>query len=208
MTKIKLCGLTSKRDVEAVNRLLPEYIGFVFAARSKRYITKDTAAILKKNLHPSIAAVGVFVGEKEEHVARLLNKGIIDLAQLHGGEDEAYIKRLRLMTDKPLIKAFTIESRKDLTVAQESTAAFGLLDSGLGGTGTTFDWSLLRHMSRPYFLAGGLHADNIQMALNRLNPYAVDVSSGIETSGHKDYEKMTRFVETVRMTAKRKEEIL
>lgn len=198
MTRIKLCGLTRPCDIEAVNELKPEYIGFVFAQKSRRYITAEKAEELKKLLHPDIETVGVFVNENVETVARLLSGGIIDIAQLHGSEDENYIGQLRKLTDKSIIKAFRIESEQDIINAQNSSADFVLLDSGNGGTGTVFDWELLMNISRPYFLAGGLDNSNIQDAVRRLNPYAVDVSSGIETDGLKDKNKMTEFVDIVR----------
>lgn len=198
MTRIKLCGLTRPCDIEAVNELKPEYIGFVFAQKSRRYITAEKAEELKKLLHPDIETVGVFVNENVETVARLLSGGIIDIAQLHGSEDENYIGQLRKLTDKSIIKAFRIESEQDIINAQNSSADFVLLDSGNGGTGTVFDWELLMNISRPYFLAGGLDNSNVQDAVRRLNPYAVDVSSGIETDGLKDKIKMTDFVDIVR----------
>mgnify|MGYP002770781776 CR=1 FL=1 len=198
MTKIKLCGLTRPCDIQTANQVLPEYIGFVFAAKSKRCITPNEAANLKRRLHPFIQAVGVFVQEKTETIAELLNTETIDLAQLHGGEDENYIHRLRRLTDKPLIQAFRIETKQDMAAARASTADYVLLDSGPGGTGTTFDWTLLTHIDRPYFLAGGLYPGNVQSAVEALQPYAVDVSSGIETAGKKDPEKMAAFVHAVR----------
>lgn len=197
MTKIKLCGLSRPCDIETANRLSPEYIGFVFAAKSIRYVSSEKAAELKKLLHPSIKAVGVFVRENPETVAELLRSGIIDIAQLHGGESEDYIKQLRTLTDKPLIKAYRIDTEQDMEAANISSADYVLLDSGQGGTGTTFDWNLLGKIDRPYFLAGGLNADNVRSAIERLNPYAVDVSSGIETDGHKDIRKMEDFVHAV-----------
>ena len=139
----------------------------------------------------------MFVDEAPEIVADLLNSGIIDLAQLHGGEDEAYIQGLRQLTDQPIIKAFQIKSRHDLAEAEACTADHILLDSG-AGTGNVFDWSVLRDVKRPYFLAGGLSPDNVGDAVRLLHPYAVDVSSGIETDGRKDEEKAAAFIAAVR----------
>lgn len=198
MTKIKLCGLTRPCDIEAANELGPEYIGFVFAKGSRRYTDVDKAAGLRALLRPDISAVGVFVNEEPECVAALLKRGIIDVAQLHGGEDEAYIHRLRALTDAPIIKAFRVETERDVITAERSGADYILLDSGSGGTGTVFDWRLLRRMERPYFLAGGLNPDNAAQAVGALHPYAVDVSSGIETNKLKDAEKMRAFVRAVR----------
>jgi phosphoribosylanthranilate isomerase len=197
MTKIKLCGLSRICDIEAANRLKPEYIGFVFLPKSKRYVTYEKAKELKSLLSPDIKAVGVLVDESAEIVARLLNDGTIDIAQLHGGEDEDYISRLRKLTGKPIIKAFRIESEEDIARAEKSSADHILLDSGMG-TGKVFDWSLIQSIKRPYFLAGGLDCDNVGEAIKKLRPYAVDVSSGIETNGLKDKEKMAAFVAKVR----------
>ena len=197
MTSIKLCGLSRPCDIEAANELKPEYIGFVFAPKSKRYVTPEKAKELKQLLAPEIRAVGVFVNENPESVACLLNDGVIDIAQLHGNEDEDDIRRLRNLTNKPIIKAFRIETARDIADAESCTADYVLLDSG-AGTGTVFDWKLIQGIGRPYFLAGGLEVDNVGNAVKSLNPFAVDVSSGIETDGVKDKIKMAAFVAAVR----------
>ena len=202
MTKIKLCGLTRPEDIAAANALRPDYIGFVFAPKSKRYVSKETAAELKAQLLPEILAVGVFVNEAPETVAALLDAGIIDLAQLHGQEDESCIDRLRSLTNKPLIQAFRVDGAESLAKARKSPADLVLLDSGPGGTGTAFDWTLLDKFDRPYFLAGGLDPGTVGGAVKLLHPYAVDVSSGIETAGKKDEQKMAAFVAAVRKNEK------
>ena len=171
MTKIKFCGLKRTEDIKYANELNPDFIGFVFAPKSKRFVDEDLNA-----------------------VAKLLKDGIIDIAQLHGSEDDEYIKRLRTLCDKPIIKAFMIESPDDIKKANESSADYVLLDSGKG-SGVTFNWDLIKEVNRPYFLAGGLDCDNVENALNSLTPFAVDVSSGIETDGYKDFEKMSRFAQ-------------
>jgi phosphoribosylanthranilate isomerase len=197
MTQIKMCGLRRPEDIEAVNELKPEYIGFVFFPGSKRYVTPETAKALRAGLNPGIKAVGVFVDEDPETVARLLEEGVIDIAQLHGHEDETYLTELRKKTDKPLIRAFRIRNAEDAQRAQTSTAEQILLDAG-AGDGKTFDWSWLKEMTRPYFLAGGLNPENAGEAVRELKPYAVDVSSGIETEGYKDINKMRAFARAVR----------
>ena len=184
MTKIKLCGLTRREDILAAKSLSPDYIGFVFAKNSRRFVSPEKAAELKELLNPGIAAVGVFVDEAPKTVAALLTAGIIDLAQLHG-------------SDKPLIRAFRVRTPEDLRTAAASRADHILLDSG-AGTGSVFDWSLLRDFDRPYFLAGGLHPGNAAEAVTLLRPYALAVSSGIETDGRKDPRKMKDFVTAVR----------
>ncbi|MDE6320480.1 MAG: phosphoribosylanthranilate isomerase [Lachnospiraceae bacterium] len=198
--KIKLCGLRRPCDMEVANELRPDYIGFVFAKKSIRYVSPEQAASLRKLLNPDILAVGVFVKERTETVADLLASGVIDMAQLHGGEDETYMKALRRLTDRPLIKAFSVRGEEDIQSACKSTAELVLLDAGEGGTGTAFDRTLLQNMNRPYLLAGGLDASTVGEAVKRWRPYGVDVSSGIETDGYKDAEKMRAFVRAVRET--------
>ena len=197
MTKIKFCGLSRSCDIEAANELKPEYIGFVFAEKSKRYITPEKAKDLKQLLDPEIKAVGVFVNEDPKRAACLLNNDIIDIAQLHGSEDEDYIRRLRSLTDKQIIKAFRIETARDIADAEVCAADYILLDSG-AGTGTVFDWKLIQDIGKPYFLAGGLGTHNVEKAVKLLRPFAVDVSSGIETDGVKDKVKMSEFAAAVR----------
>lgn len=201
MTKIKLCGLTRPEDITAANVLEPDFVGFVFAPKSRRYVTGEQAGTLRKQLSPTIQAVGVFVDEEPERVAALLEAGIIDLAQLHGREDECYLERLRALTEKPIIQAFPIKTPKDLERAQASSADNILLDSG-AGTGIPFDWTLLKNFRRPYFLAGGLGPDNVAQSIESLHPWGVDVSSGIETGGVKDFHKMAAFVAAVRKEEK------
>ena len=207
MTRIKLCGLSRPCDIEAANALKPEYIGFVFAPKSRRCVSPETAEALRKMLDPAIRAVGVFVREDPERIAGLLDRGIIDLAQLHGNEDEKYIARLRALTGKPLIRAFRVDSPADLADARESAADFILLDNGAGGTGESFNWSLLQGFGRPYFLAGGLNPENAAAAVETLRPFAVDVSSGIETDGVKDGKKMKAFVDAVRTVSRKDDEL-
>ena len=199
MTKIKLCGLSRPRDILAANQLRPEYIGFVFAPKSSRYISSGQARELKALLSPSNPGSGVFVNEGIDRVEELLNSGVIDL--VHGSEDADYIRQLRTRTGKPVIQAFRITSEEDVKRAEHSMADHILRDAG-AGTGTVFDWSMLQQLRRPYFLAGGLGLHNVEKAVEELHPYGVDVSSGIETDGGKDPEKMAAFVAAVRKGAK------
>lgn len=197
MTKIKLCGLSRQCDIEWANELKPDYIGFIFWSKSKRNVSPEKAKELKALLSPDIKAVGVFVDEPIGNIAKLLSDNIIDLAQLHGSEDEEYITRMKALTDKPVIKAFRIKNENDITSAKNCKADFILLDSG-AGTGRSFNWNLLENIDRPYFLAGGLYPENVEIAIDTLSPFAVDVSSGIETDNLKDKNKMTAFVNAVR----------
>lgn len=196
-TKIKLCGLTRLCDIQTANQLQPEYIGYVFAPQSKRYLPPEAAAQLTEQLSEGIQAVGVFVNQRVDIVADLLQRGVIHMAQLHGEEDASYIARLRAYTDCPIIQAFRIRQAEDVTAAMHSSADYLLLDSG-AGTGETFNWAWLQAVTRPYFLAGGLTPANAAHAVQALSPYAVDVSSGIETHGRKDPAKMAAFVHAVR----------
>ena len=197
MTKIKLCGLTRPCDIEYVNELLPEYIGFVFAPKSRRYISPEKAEVLREHLDDRITPVGVFVDEKIEVIADLIKRKIIDIVQLHGNESEQYIEDLQRVIDCPVIKAFRMESETDIVSANNSSADYVLLDSR-GGTGKVFDHSLLKDIARPYFLAGGLTPENVETAIKQLAPFAVDASTSLETDGFKDKIKMTAFVNAVR----------
>lgn len=198
MSKIKICGLKQKSDIEFVNELKPEFIGFIFAGKSKRYVSYEKAKSLRSLLYKDIKAVGVFVDEKQENIIRLINEGIIDIIQLHGDENAEYIDSLREKTDVTIIKAFSIKSEEDIRLAENSSADYVLLDSGKGGTGNNFNWEFLNNLRRYYFLAGGLDAENVGVAIKKFNPFAVDVSSGIETDGIKDYNKIKKFIEAVR----------
>lgn len=194
MTKIKFCGLKTLDDVCHANELFPEYVGFVFAPNSKRYVAPAQTEQLRKALSKKICAVGVFVNENPEKVAELLNNGIIDVAQLHGDEDDSYVKNLRGLTKKIIIQAFRSDK---IVAAEKSFADFVLIDAG-AGDGKVFDWTLIKNLRREYFLAGGLNPENVGKAIELLNPFAVDVSSGIEINGRKDLGKMTAFAKVVR----------
>ena len=197
MTKVKFCGLSRECDIKFANELKPDYIGFIFWEKSKRYIDFQKAEILKKILIHEIQAVGVFVDELPEKIADLANNNIIDVIQLHGHENNSYIEKLRSLTNKPIIQAFKISSEKDVENADSSIADYVLLDEGKG-SGKNFDWNLIGKISRDYFLAGGLNPDNIEYAIKSLKPFAVDVSSGIETNSLKDKSKMKDFISKVR----------
>lgn len=197
MTKIKLCGLTRPEDIRAANAFMPDYVGFVFARGSRRCVTPERAAELKALLIPSITAVGVFVNERPERVAELMRGDVIDAAQLHGDEDDEYVARLKRLSGGEVIRAFRVRSAADAARAERSVADRILLDAG-AGDGVPLDLDLVAGVEREYFLAGGLDARNVRAAIRRLSPYAVDVSSGIESNGIKDEKKMAAFVAAVR----------
>lgn len=184
-------------DVEAVNELMPEYIGFVFVKTSKRYLSPERAEKLKKHLNPDITAVGVFADEGIKRIAELCDRELIDMVQLHGKENEKEIQSLRAHIVQPIIKEFCVKTMEDIRKAKRSSADYILLDSG-AGTGIVFDWKLIKEIGRPYFLAGGIQSENVGDAVKQLNPYAVDVSSGIETGGRKDKKKMQALIAAVR----------
>lgn len=197
MTKIKLCGIQRYEDIDVVNELLPDYIGFVFAKKSKRFISYDMAKSLKKRLDKRVKAVGVFVNESIENIIYLVRNDIIDLIQLHGDEDREYISKLKNYVNTPVIKAFRIKYKDDINNLYKEGSDFILLDAG-AGDGKTLDESILKDFKDDYFLAGGLSPDNIYEKINTLHPFGVDVSSGIETDGKKDADKMRKFVKLVR----------
>ncbi|QOX63072.1 phosphoribosylanthranilate isomerase [Anoxybacterium hadale] len=229
MTKIKICGLFRPEDMGFVNEARPDYIGFVFA-NSRRRVNPETAAVLRRLLNPGIKVVGVFVDAPIEIPISLTRGGIIDLVQLHGNEDETYIRALKQKLSEisirdalqetagssdlpeavncfPVIKAIRVERPEDITAMQGSAADYLLLDNGSGGTGKTFDWSLVlqagtagNENKKPFFLAGGLNPGNVEDAVKTLSPYAVDVSSGVETDGLKDQSKIIDIVARVRQS--------
>lgn len=198
MTKVKICGLRRPEDAAAANRCLPDYAGFVFANKSRRRIDLETAKRLREKLDRRILTVGVFVGQPEEEIAGLCRAGVIDFIQLHGGECTEYAQRLQALTQRPVIRAVAVADHIPELPAGPELLLFDTATPGQGGSGKTFDWSLLGPVRRDYFLAGGLHSGNVAEAIRQLKPYAVDVSSGVETDGWKDADKMMEFTDMVR----------
>ena len=219
MTKIKICGLMSFDDINYVNEALPDYIGFVFA-ESKRRVTVEQAKQLKARLARRIQAVGVFVNEDINKIKMLVDEKIIDAVQLHGDEDDAYVKNVKRF-NVPVIKAIRVKTtvaafiehehamlnsdalcQAGCEVNAQTPADFILFDtykSGqYGGTGERFDWSLCKQCKQPFFLAGGLNAGNIAEAITTTAPYCVDISGGVETGGKKDRNKILEIVNLVK----------
>lgn len=238
-TKIKICGLKRKKDIEIVNKYMPDYIGFVFAG-SKRKVTKEQAMELRKMLNPDILAVGVFVNEDINKIVDLVEDRVIDIVQLHGDEDSLYIDNLRKAlfskkVDTKIIKAVRVESGdnveeilirqgmhmdnlsdevifkdnlfKKCSYENQQTGSLGRVDYLLfdtyssneyGGTGQAFDWNILKDIKQPFFLAGGLNHENVNTAIETCKPYAVDVSSAVETDGYKDEDKIKDFIKKIR----------
>ena len=198
MTLVKFCGIRTAADADAVNGTHPDFAGFVFAPGRKRTIDADTAVTLRKSIDPDIKTVGVFKNQPKEEVIRIADTGCIDIIQLHGSESEEYVKDIRSITGLEVIRAFAIRTKEDVASFASTCADHLMFDSG-AGSGETFDWSILSEISRPFFLAGGLDPDNVRDAIIHVRPFAVDVSSGIETEGNKDITKMRAFMESVRI---------
>ena len=195
--KVKICGLSRPSDIAAVNQYRPDYAGFIINfPKSHRSCTLEQVQALHAQLSSDIPAVGVTVNQPLDTVASLLEQGIIDIAQLHGQEDDAYIQALQTRTGKLVWKAFRIRSAADLQAARDSRADMILLDNGYG-TGETFDWTLVRDIGRPFILAGGLREENIQDAA-AMQPDAMDISSGAETNRVKDPEKIRALINIIR----------
>lgn len=215
--KVKICGLTRECDIDYVNEAMPDYIGFVFA-KSRRQVTGAEAERLKRRLAQGIRAVGVFVDEDMERVISLVKNGVVDIVQLHGSETPSYVEALKGRTGCKMIKALHPERGcleggyaekicPDGGLYEEyirAGADYFLFDSGSrtesGGTGRAFCWDLIPKVSHPYFLAGGLCLENIEAAMWLANPapYGLDISSGVETDGFKDREKILEIVRRIR----------
>ena len=199
MPKIKICGIKRLEDIGIVNKYKPDYIGFVFA-ESKRMVTRDLAYRLKQDLDADIIAVGVFVDSPVEEIVELFEAGIIEMAQLHGSENEQYIQNLKQRTDDELkiINAIEISKDTDLSKFDNSQSDYLLFDSGKG-SGKTFDWNLIKKdIKKEFFLAGGLSSSNVMEAIEQFNPYAIDLSSSLETDGVKDENKIKEIMELIR----------
>lgn len=197
-TKIKICGIFRPCDAEYVSAAVPDYAGFVFYEKSRRNITPERAWELRRAMPPAIITAGVFVEARKDWIAEIYQENIISVIQLHGSEDDGYIAGLReLLPDAVIWKAFKIRSERDLESAASCTADTVLLDNGCG-TGQPFDWSLIKGFPRPYILAGGITPETIPDAVSRFHPYAVDLSSGVESHGLKNRRKIFAAVAAAR----------
>lgn len=197
--KIKICGLFREEDIEYANLAHPDYIGFVFAERRRRKVTPEKASILKNKLDKNIKIVGVFLNQDKSFISDIVKNNIIDIIQLHGDEDNRYISELRELTGGiPIIKAVSVKSADDIAIADKLISDFVLLDNGKGGTGIKFDWNLISdNIKQRMFLAGGINIKNIEDAI-KIHPCCIDVSSGAETDGLKDKDKIMQLVGAVR----------
>ena len=204
MVKVKICGIKNLQDVQAVNKHRPDFAGFVFYPLSKRYVSLIVARRLKAALNRHIKTVGVFVNAPVEEIAAAAELGIIDLVQLHGDEGNAYIAELKKICKLPIIKAVRVQDENDIKRADYYDCDYLLFDtysqSAYGGTGRQFNTQLLKGVKihKPYFIAGGLNAENVRRALKGLKPFAADVSGGVETDGGKDAAKIKAFIKQVK----------
>ena len=214
--KIKICGLFREQDIEFANEAKPDFIGFIFAEKSKRFVNARQAENLKKKLAKEIIPVGVFVNAKIDDIVSLYKNGTIDIIQLHGGEPNEYIKELKSKCEAKIIQALNLTNNSQLSITGLRLFASGnqtqrhldsqlsnyiMLDASTPGSGYAFNWERLQGMdlSKNVFLAGGVNLQNIEEAL-KLNPFAVDVSSGAETDGVKDREKILSLTKIVKST--------
>ena len=196
-TELKICGLSRMEDVIAVNRHGADYAGFVFFKKSKRYIDPYKAGELIEFLRSDIKSVGVFMDEPLDNVISTARISGVEMIQLHGHESEEYVEYVKRTLERPVIKAFKADEEGALEKALHTTADYVLIDSG-AGTGKKFDWNILKDFKREYFLAGGLDPDSAGEAISLLEPFAVDVSSGVETDGIKDEKKIESFIKAVK----------
>ena len=197
MTKIKICGLRRAEDIRIVNEAKPDYIGFVFA-KSKRQVHFEEAFKLREMLSTEVIPVGVFVDEPINNVKKIIHSGIIEIVQLHGNESKEYMDELKSFSKIPIIKAVSVQKEGDVQRGNTASSDYLLLDHKGGGTGQSFNWDLIGYTTKPFFLAGGLHIDNVQEAIQKVNPFAIDVSSGVETDEYKDKDKIFEMIRRVR----------
>lgn len=215
IVKVKICGLTRLADIDAVNAEMPDYIGFVFA-NSRRHVSPEQAMELRERLRAGIIPVGVFVDALPGFILALAQGGTIEAVQLHGAESEEYIRRIKALTGKPVIKAISVQNEGDVQAWSHSSSDYLLLDGKSGGSGEKFNWDLIgtghgdppgitpislsgvAPVAKPFFLAGGLNPGNVAEAIAKTAPYAVDVSGGVETDGVKDVYKIKEFIRAAR----------
>ena len=208
--KVKMCGISKVETIPAVVEAKPDYMGLVFAP-SKRQVTVEQAEILVEELHKQcinhydtkvVKTVGVFVNETLDNLVRIADTANLDAVQLHGDEDEAFIQSLKERTNVEVWKAIQIRTAADTEKWIDSSADMLLFDAyhkdERGGTGEVFDWSSLDTFERPFMLAGGIDSTNVARAIRTVRPYGIDISSGIETNGVKDDEKITAFTKIVK----------
>ncbi len=195
MTKIKICGLFRDEDILAVNEYVPDMIGFVFAP-SRRQVQREQAVRWSRMVRRDIQKVGVFVNAPLEEITRIAADCRLEWIQLHGSESDDVVRQVQRRTGLSVIQAMTVERWKARN-GVDSPAEMVLLDQGKGGTGRAFDWTQIGIMKRPWILAGGIGLHNLESAL-AYQPDGIDISSGAETEGKKDREKIKELIAYIR----------
>ena len=199
MTKVKICGITHEVEIGIMNELQPDFVGFVFATKSRHFIAPEHAGLLRSKLRKGIKTVGVFTNASLKNVALTMETAGLDMVQLHGDETAEYIAALREYIRCPIMKVVKVAKPIDADKAMYTTADYVMLDGGSAGSGKSFDWSLLGNMRRNFFLSGGLTPENIHEALRlEPKPFGLNVSSGVESNKVKDYRKVMKFILAVR----------
>ena len=199
MTKVKICGITHEVEISIMNELNPDFVGFVFASKSRHFIAPEHAGLLRSKLKRGIKTVGVFTNASLRNVALTMETAGLDMVQLHGDETAEYIAALREYIHCPIMKVVKVSKPIDADKAMYTTADYVMLDGGSAGSGKSFDWSLLGNMRRNFFLSGGLTPENIHEALRlEPKPFGLNVSSGVESNKIKDYRKVMKFILAVR----------
>lgn len=196
MNKVKICGIKTLAEVNIMNTVKPDYIGYVFAP-SKRQVDVETAKQLSRQVHSDIIQVGVFVDATIEEIVAIVNLSIIQMIQLHGSENISYIETLKQHVNVPIIKAITLDETSDFKHLEQLPVDYLLFDSKIAGSGICFDWKQIKAIKKTYFLAGGLHIDNIDEAFTLTNAYVYDISSGVEVNGFKDEIKTRTLVRRI-----------
>lgn len=198
-TKVKICGLRRIEDADFVNEAKPDFAGVMMCQRFWRSVDVNQAKAIRKRLHPDIPLVGVFVNDQFMDVLVALRQGVVDYAQLQGTESEEYISHLQMLSGKPIVKCCQMDHAMDsdnvISYAVNSCADHIMFGSG---SGERFDWSVLKHVKRPFILAGGLTPDNVWDAMESVHPWGVEFLNGVETDGVKDRDKILAAVEAVR----------
>ncbi|MCD7722876.1 MAG: phosphoribosylanthranilate isomerase [Clostridiales bacterium] len=190
---IKICGLRREQDIDYVNELKPDFAGFILTPGFRRSIDMETAKRLKSRLCGEIKAVGVFVDDDTERINFFVSSGIIDIVQLHGNESGGYCKKIKA----PVIKCFKVAGGAAGAKLKDYDCEYFMFDSG-AGSGQAFEWKNIPKTQKKFFLAGGLCESNLKSAIETVKPFALDISSGVETGGVKDYNKIKRILEIAR----------
>ena len=195
--KVKICGLRTLEAAQTAERAGADFLGFILWPKSRRYVSASQTGSIVQAVRERAMTVGVVVDQSLEEVVDLARRCRFNAIQLHGHESEEYVEYVKRTLDRPVIKAFKADEEGALEKALHSSADYVMIDSG-AGSGKKFDWSILKDFKRDYFLAGGLDPDSVEEAIRMLEPYAVDVSSGVETDGIKDEKKIESFIKAVK----------